>query len=131
MTTETQTTTEAQNQNEDELVELLVRSMNAEQLRRFAHHHDVSRERGDDKQSTARKIVRTNPEAAEMVDLSGDFVVYCGHCGTRGGQRFQVSSAEEAVDEAKGHKSRNPTHFPIALDISREDEDRVDVLYGR
>lgn len=127
MTTETETQTESETDDE-ELAELLCEAMNAEQLRRFAHHHDVPRKRGDRKLETAMKVVRQNPEAAQMVDLSGDYVVYCGHCGTRGGQRFETSSAEMAVDEAKNHKSNNPTHFPLALDISKED---VEALYGR
>jgi len=110
------------------LARLLTEAMNAEQLRRFAHHHDVPRTRGDNKMQTALKVVRNNPEAAEMVRLQDDFVVYCGHCGTRGGQRFEVESGEESVREARQHKSRNPTHFPIAMDI-REDSDEWK-LYG-
>lgn len=129
MATETQTATEEMSEEEEvELAELLCSAMNAEQLRRFAHHHNVPRTRGDRKLETALKVVRQNLEAASRVDLEGDFVVYCAHCGTRGGQRFQTQTAEIAVEEARNHKSQNRHHFPIALDI--RDEEDVEKLYG-
>lgn len=129
MNTQTQKTqTENSNMNfgdQMKMANMLCEAMNAEQLRRFAHHHDVPRSRGDRKMQTALKVVKQNPAAAESVDLEGDFVVYCGHCGTRGGQRFQTETAEKAVDEARTHKSRNPSHFPIALDIRSEQAEKI------
>lgn len=110
------------------IAKLLTQAMNAEQLRRFSHHHDVPRTRGDNKMQTAFKVVNENPEAANFVELSGDYVVYCGHCGTRGGQRFETSSEEISMTEAREHKAKNPSHFPIVLDISEEDD--VEKLYG-
>lgn len=107
--------------DDENMAAALEAEFTAEELRRLAAHlPDASRDRGATKAETARQIAeRTDEDLAAMIGAGG-FTVECS-CGLR----LSCGHPQTARREAKGHKSRNPTHFPGATDD--RDDSR---LYG-
>ena len=124
MATQTQpndTSIDADDFTDEQLVDSLLQTMTAEQLRRFAAHLDgVSRRRGANKSDTARAVVDQDRDAA-LAHLTGSFKIECTGCDLA----FWTDHPQTALKAATSHKAGHNDHFPRAIDADAQER-----IYG-
>jgi len=107
--------------DEEKTASALEAALTAEELRRLAAHlPDAHRDRGATKSETARQIAERSDADLRSMISAGHFSLECS-CGLS----LSFGHPQEALREAKEHKSQFPTHFPSATDDETDDR-----IYG-